>query len=81
LFKRTLQALHQAQPPPAEILEHAYTLAQGFWSLFHEPGELTLDTWLNQAETSAVLEFGRFAKSLRSDYRALKAAIHSTVEQ
>lgn len=25
-------------------LQNAYTLAQGFWSLFHEPGELTLDT-------------------------------------
>ena len=54
--------------------ESAGTLAQAFRSLLREPGESTLDAWLEQAELSAVPEFVRFAASLRSDYQAVKAA-------
>ncbi len=55
-------------------LQHTHTLAQAFWRLFQKPNELTLDAWLNQAETSTIPEFERFAKSLRGDYQAVKAA-------
>ena len=34
-----------------------------------------LDEWLVQAESSQIVEFVRFAASLRSDYKAIKAAL------
>ena len=35
----------------------------------------TLDAWLKRAEDSKIDEFVRFARSLRSDYAAIKAAL------
>ena len=52
--------------------ESAATLTQAFRSLFREPGESTLNAWLEQAEQSAVPEFVRFTVSLRSDTRPSK---------
>lgn len=34
-----------------------------------------LDEWLQQAEGSQIVEFERFAVSLRTDYAAVKAAL------
>jgi transposase len=34
-----------------------------------------LDSWLAQAEAAGIVEFKRFAQSLRSDYRAVQAAL------
>jgi transposase len=35
----------------------------------------SLDKWLVQAENSQIIEFVRFAGGLRSDYKAVKAAL------
>jgi hypothetical protein len=35
----------------------------------------TLDSWLAQAEAAGIVEFKRFAQSLRSDYRAVQTAL------
>lgn len=59
----------------SEPLQQAYTLAQAFWKLFQKSEAPPLDAWLNQAATSAIPEFERFAKSLRSDYQAVQAAL------
>ena len=71
--QRTRTKLREHSAP----IDAAYTLAQAFWRLFHEPGELTLDTWLAEAESGPLPEFKRFAKSLRSDYQAVKEATTS----
>ena len=61
---------------PAPV-DAAYTVARAFWRLFHEPGELTLATWLVEAESGSLPESKRFSKSLRSDYEAAKQAATS----
>jgi transposase len=54
---------------------HAYILAQDFGQMIRERQSETLDDWLKKAEDSKIEECVRFAKSLRSDYAAIKAAL------
>ena len=53
----------------------AYPLAQDFGQMIREQRSKMLDAWLERAEDSRIDEFARFAKSLRSDYAAVKAAL------
>jgi transposase len=53
----------------------AYPLAQDFCQMIRERQSETLDDWLEKAEGCKIEEFERFAKSLRSDYAAIKAAL------
>ncbi len=56
-------------------LEEAIELAQSFAHLVRERLGAHLDEWLARAETSTLAAFGRFAKSLRGDYAAVKAGL------
>lgn len=53
----------------------AYIMVQDFGQMIRERQSETLDDWLKKAEDSKIDEFVRFAKSLRSDYAAIKAAL------
>ncbi len=53
--QRTRTKLREHSAP----IDAAHALAQAFWRLFHEPGELTLDTWLAEAESGSLPEFKR----------------------
>jgi transposase len=57
-------------------LTEAITLAEGFAELVRARTPATLDSWLDQAATSALPSFRSFAASLRRDY----AAVHAGVE-
>jgi transposase len=57
-----------------EIITAIY-LAQDFRVLIEQRQSDKLDDWLKRAEQSHVVEFERFAKSLRADYAAVKAAL------
>ena len=56
-------------------LEEAIELAQSFAHLVRERLGVHLDEWLTRAEASPLAAFGRFAKSLRGDYAAVKAGL------
>jgi transposase len=53
----------------------AIQLAQDFRVMIEQKQGDQLNSWLNRAEESEMVEFRRFAESLRSDYRAVKAAL------
>ncbi len=52
-----------------------YELAQEFKRLVKEHAAGELEEWLERAEKSGIVEFKRFALSLRGDYEAVKAGI------
>jgi len=56
-------------------LTEAITLTQHFALIVRERLVEQLDLWLEKAKTSALSAFKRFAKSLQSDYAAVKAAL------
>ena len=56
-------------------LQEALTLARDYLRLVRERLAEEFDGWLERARTSSVLAFRRFAKSLRRDYEAVKAAL------
>ena len=52
-----------------------YPLAQQFMTMIREQRVTAFDAWLAAAETSGVRELRQFAKGLRRDYTAVKAAL------
>ena len=56
-------------------LNEAVELAEAFTALVRGREAVQLDDWLHQAETSAVPPLQRFAKRLRADYAAVRAAL------
>lgn len=56
-------------------LAEAITLTQHFALMVRERLVEQLDAWLERAKTSSLSAFKRFAKSLQSDYAAVKAAL------
>ena len=58
----------------AEIVT-AFHLAQDFRVMIEQRQSEKLDVWLTRAEQSRIVEFERFAVSLRADYAAVKAAL------
>ncbi len=57
------------------IAADACSLAQEFSQMIRDRKVDQLDAWLVRSEKCAIDEFKRFAKSLRSDYDAVKAAL------
>jgi transposase len=52
-----------------------YPLAQRFMTMIRERQSTAFDPWLAAAETCPVRELRQFAKGLRRDYAAVKAAL------
>jgi len=57
------------------MLNEAIKLAEAFIALVRGREAAQLDTWLQKAEHSAVPPLQRFAKRLRADYEAVRAAL------
>jgi transposase len=57
------------------IAARTCSLAQDFSQMIRDRKADQLDMWLARSEKSSIDEFKRFAKSLRSDYDAVKAAL------
>ena len=66
-----LAHLQQAHPEFAEAL----SLGQGYLRLVRERRACELDAWLELAASSTLVAFRRFAKSLRRDCEAVRAAL------
>ena len=75
--KRTVesQALLAGVRGRSPALNEAVELAQAFTALVRGREAAQFDPWLQQAENSAVLPLQRFAKRLRADYDAVRAAL------
>ena len=56
--------------------EHLYPLASAFRHLVVQRQEEALDAWMEQARSSGVPEFCRFADGLQHDLSAVRAALH-----
>ena len=56
-------------------LKEAIDLAQRFSEMVRQRKKRRLDTWLKHAKASTVGPLVRFAKSLETDYQAVKAAL------
>ncbi|WP_317108165.1 transposase [Chroococcidiopsis sp. SAG 2025] len=67
---------HLKQHPALTV---AIDLAQEFADLVQQRDPKQLDRWLEQASSSSLTQFHRFAKSLQSDYAAVKAGVTLTV--
>jgi transposase len=53
----------------------ARLLAHAFREIIDKRQNDQLDQWLEEADSSQIVEFKRFAESLRKDYKAVKAAL------
>ena len=75
--KRTVenQALLAGVRGRSPVLNEAVELAEAFTALVRGREAAQLDPWLQQAEHSAVPPLQRFAKRLRADYDAVRAAL------
>jgi len=75
--KRTVenQALLAGVRERLPTLNEAIELAEAFTALVRGREAAQFDTWLHQAEHSAVPPLQRFAKRLRADYDAVRAAL------
>ncbi len=69
--KALCQTLWEISP----LAKKARKLAHAFREMISNKQPDYLDEWLVQAESSQIVEFVRFAASLRSDYKAMKAAL------
>lgn len=56
-------------------LETAITLSRGFAHLVRQQQPEQLDPWLEQARSSPLIQFQKFARSLQEDYEAVKAGV------
>lgn len=65
------QTLCELSPRVAQ----AYQLAHAFREMIEKKHNDQLDNWLKEADSSRIVEFERFASSLRKDYKAVKAAL------
>lgn len=63
---------HLKQHPALTV---AIDLAQEFADLVRQRDPKQLDRWLEQASSSSLTQFHRFAKSLQEDYAAVKAGV------
>jgi transposase len=68
-------AFRQAVCQASAVVASASTLAQKFRKMVTERESGQFEGWLQQAEGSQVVEFERFAASLRSDFAAVQAAL------
>ena len=59
-------------------IARGYTLAQSFGAMVREQRGVDFDEWLTQAEASGLIDFRRFATSLRQDYDAFYAGLTLT---
>lgn len=59
----------------SEEIHRAYDLAQGFAKMVRERKPDEFDLWLNQADTSNMVDFRNFSKGLRRDYAAVRGAL------
>ena len=59
-------------------IARGYTLAQSFGAMVREQRGVDFDEWLTQAEASGLIDFRRFATSLRQDYDAVYAGLTLT---
>ena len=69
------QALLTGVRGRSPVLNEAVELAEAFTALVRGHEAAQLDPWLQQAEHSAVPPLQRFAKRLRADYEAVRAAL------
>ena len=53
----------------------AHQLAQAFREMIGQKQHDRLDEWIQEAEESHIVEFVRFARGIRKDYAAIKAAL------
>ena len=58
-----------------EVVRRAYDLAQRFGCMIREHAHDQLDSWLSDSASSGVGELITFAKGIRADYAAIKAAL------
>jgi transposase len=56
-------------------LQHVYTLAQDFVTMITKPQADAFEPWLQRAQQSGIASLQGFAKGLRRDYAAVKAAL------
>jgi transposase len=68
-----LNAVCQASPTAQQI----YDLAQPFLRMLRQRESADLPTWLQQMESSPILECQRFADGIRRDYAAVVAGVES----
>ena len=59
----------------SEEIQSAYNLAQEFAKMVRERKSDQFEQWLNQAETSKLVDFRNFSKGLRRDYAAVRGAL------
>jgi len=57
------------------MVVQARQLAHTFREMIEKRHKDQLDNWLEEADNSRIVEFARFADSLRNDYKAVKAAL------
>jgi transposase len=69
------KAFRKALCEGSAIVSKACSLAQSFREMIESRKSEKLDEWLQQVEASEIVEFERFAASLRDDYAAVKAAL------
>jgi len=69
------QALLAGVRGRSPVLNEAVELAEAFIALVRGREAAQLDTWLQKAENSAVPPLQRFAKRLRADHKAVRAAL------
>jgi len=62
-------------------VRHVWTLTRHFCVLVTHHREGALTGWLHQAETSGIPEFMAFARNLRADEAAVRAAIREPWSQ
>ncbi len=74
-LKTSQQMLCQTLCALSPLAENARKLAHMFREMVKNKQHAYLDGWLAQAESSKIIEFVRFAAGLRSDYKAIKAAL------
>jgi transposase len=74
-LKEPQKEFHKAMLQGSTEIVTAIQLAQDFRVMIEQKQSDKLDDWLTLAEQSQVVEFERFAESLRADYAAVKAAL------
>ncbi len=74
-LKDTQKVLCQTLCELSPAVMKAHQLAHTFRKRIEMRQNGQLDSWLSEADSSQIVEFERFADSLRKDYKAVKAAL------
>lgn len=74
-LKEPQKTFQKALLQGSDEITTAFHLAQDFRKMVEEKQADQFVSWLAQAEQSKIVEFERFAESLRADYTAVKAAL------